>query len=220
MPHKAKLNLSDHGKIVEIETSGIVYDAISGHPDIFFFQDTNRLIVAPNTPQKYINILTDYGVNFVFGNKPVEKKYPASAIYNALSSSDYLIHNLHCTDEAILSSTPQKKIHCSQGYTRCNTIFAGETAITSDKGIESILKKHNIPVVYVDPSLIKLSGFKNGFFGGCCGSYEKYFFVCGKTDNEYLYRNFINALQINKLTLVQLYDGKLFDGGGILFIEY
>jgi hypothetical protein len=46
----AKRRLSSFGELVELKTDGITYPAISGHPDIFFCQSADNLIVAPNLP--------------------------------------------------------------------------------------------------------------------------------------------------------------------------
>lgn len=52
IPEEAKKRLSGFGKIIEFETKGITYPAISGHPDIFMCQTTESLICAPNLLKK------------------------------------------------------------------------------------------------------------------------------------------------------------------------
>jgi hypothetical protein len=51
---RAKEKLSQYGDLVELRTEGITYPAISGHPDIFFCQSADKLIVAPNLPEEYL----------------------------------------------------------------------------------------------------------------------------------------------------------------------
>ena len=58
IPPQAKEKLSEYGEIINFSTKGITYEAISGHPDIFFCQVNNKLIVAPNLPDLYKNTLT------------------------------------------------------------------------------------------------------------------------------------------------------------------
>ena len=49
----AKKILSSFGELLELKTKGLVYPAISGHPDIFFCQTEDELVIAPNLPQEY-----------------------------------------------------------------------------------------------------------------------------------------------------------------------
>ena len=56
-PKLQKKNWQPYGEIVEFATEGITYEAISGHPDIFFCPTPAGLIVAPNLPEKYFKIL-------------------------------------------------------------------------------------------------------------------------------------------------------------------
>ncbi len=97
----AKEILSSYGELMELATKGITYPAISGHPDIFFCQSPDKLIVAPNLPQKYFDQLNDHKINYITGELPVGPEYPASARYNAVATSKYLIHNLRHTDPVI-----------------------------------------------------------------------------------------------------------------------
>ena len=57
LPEDLKTNLRKRGEVMEFKTRGIVYDSISGHPDIFFHRAGKAVIYAPNTPSKYLEIL-------------------------------------------------------------------------------------------------------------------------------------------------------------------
>ena len=57
LPEAAKKTLSAFGEIIEFSTSEITYEAISGHPDVFFCKTDKTLVVAPNLPQQYKSIL-------------------------------------------------------------------------------------------------------------------------------------------------------------------
>ena len=50
MPAEIRQQLKMYGDVLEIQTSGIVYPSISGHPDIFFCQTAAGLIAAPDLP--------------------------------------------------------------------------------------------------------------------------------------------------------------------------
>lgn len=71
MPAEAKKTLATYGDLLELKTEGIAYPAISGHPDIFFCQSANKLIVAPNLPGNYFKQLNAYDVKYIIGEFPV-----------------------------------------------------------------------------------------------------------------------------------------------------
>ena len=92
----------------------------------------------------------------------------------------------------------------------------GEKFITSDVGIFKQLKKNNLDVLFVEPKGIILKGFKNGFFGGCCGVENNRVFIAGSLSY------FPEGGKINKFLdgfeIIELYDGPLLDVGSIFFV--
>ncbi len=210
--------LKKYGKIIPFETSGITYSAISGHPDIFFCQTNETLVVAPNTPADVKVQLTKHGIHFLEGRNHVGKAYPFTAQYNAMITEKFLIHNSKYTDPVILSNCGHLEvIEVNQAYTRCNLLSLGnDKFIASDKGIEKTLQKKGSEVLYVDPKGILLPGFKHGFLGGTCGIYKDKVFIIGSLDHfpeGKKVRKFLSGYEI-----IELYEGPLFDGGSILFI--
>lgn len=220
LPEKARQSLSRYGELVGLATEGITYDSISGHPDIFFCQNSNELITAPNLPKHFTELLRSKGVCLTTGTNPVGKMYPATARYNGVLSEGNLIHHLALTDPVILSQVePQKRIHVSQGYCRCNLLLLKDRSfITSDTGIYQTLAGKGYHGLFIDPSGILLPGFSHGFIGGTCGTCSnQVFFIgslhCHKQGNDI--RTFLQDLECE---IAELYDGPLFDGGGIMFI--
>jgi len=221
IPVTAKEKLSAYGTIVEFATEGITYEAISGHPDIFFCPTPKGLIVAPNLPVEYIKILNQRGVIYTTGNLPVGKKYPESARYNALFASDKLILNPEISDSSIQILNPDAEIiPIKQGYTRCSLIhLPNNTFITSDHGIEKILKLNQFKVLFVDPSCVKLEGFQHGFIGGACGIHEDLLFICGRLKyfkEKDLFEEFTARAGVQ---IIELYDGQPIDIGTLIFLE-
>lgn len=221
MPDEAKHNLSDFGKVLWLHPSNEVYPSISAHPDIYFFQfEENLLVFAPNTPQKLIADLHQSGVNLMRGKTALGMQHPETVAYNASGTKSLLVHNLKYTDERILKLYKNKpKIIVHQGYTRCNLIALTEKAfITSDEGISEILRKLNYEVLYINPKQIQLEGHPHGFFPGCCGVCGKTLFVCGNTSSLIEKEELDAFLKQHNYTLHELYNGPLTDLGSIMFV--
>jgi hypothetical protein len=221
LPSPAKNRLADFGVLIELRTEDITYPVISGHPDIFCCPVGDTLVVSPNLPSVYSEILNVNAIKWVYGVKSNSKTYPNSAIYNAVVTDNLLIHNLKITDIKILQlAGARKQIHVNQGYTRCNLLpLPGEKFITSDKGIYTVLKQEGFEVLYVNPDGILLEGFPNGFIGGVCGVKENNIFFAGSLSEYKEGQKIRDFLSLHSLTPVEIHDGPLFDGGSIIFIH-
>lgn len=219
MPSQAKKKLRKYGNLIEIETSGITYNAISGHPDIFFCKSPVNLVVAPNLPGKYLKLLQKLNITFTIGKDQVGNNYPATAKYNACCADEVIIHNFSFTDLRLLeASSNLKAINVKQGYCRCNLIPLGKNKfITSDRGIFESLLKNSYQVLFVDPKNIFLEDFKHGFFGGCTGVYNNMFFVNGAL-SKYEDGDKVRAFLSEDFEIIELHEGQLIDVGSIIFI--
>lgn len=220
LPARAKTRLSEFGELILFKTDGVAYEAISGHPDIFFCKTVSGLVVAPNLPKHYVYLLNSRDVDFKTGYLEVEYEYPGSARYNAVATQEFLIHKQEVTDRAIIENCNNLiTIQVKQGYTRCSLLPLGSKHfITSDVGIYNSLIKKNLNVLYVDPQQVMLPGMPHGFFGGACGIMGKQVFFAGSLNyfiDGQKVRDFIAKAGME---VVELYNGPLFDGGGILFL--
>lgn len=221
IPDQAKKNLNTYGDLVELETSDITYEAISGHPDIFFHQAGNILIVAPNLPVKYLQILEKEKINYKIGEQDVGSKYPASSAYNAVSTKNLLIHNFRNTDSVITKIKENADLlHVDQGYTRCNLLALDDNNfLTSDAGIARVLERFDKDSLSIDPKGILLEGFDHGFFGGCCGIKDKKIFILGSLEHYPEGNKIREYIAADDYDIIELYEGLLFDGGSIIFID-
>ena len=218
IPKPALEALRKYGDALPLETFGITYPAISGHPDIFFCKTESKLVIAPNTSNEIKEQLTNSTISFTEGKQIVGARYPHSAIYNALITDRFLVHNLNYTDQVILNLCDQlEKIDLKQAYTRCSVLaLKNDRFITSDKGIEKALLKRGLEVLFVNPKGILLPGFDHGFFGGACGIYEDKIFFTGSLDHfpeGEKVRQFLSGYEI-----IELYNGPLFDGGSLIIL--
>jgi hypothetical protein len=221
LPDEAKTNLAKYGELIPFETIGITAAPLSGHPDIFFCQNGNTLIASPDIPEKFIDILKEKKIKVIFGKHVTGAEYPSCAHYNAVVTEKYLIHNLSLTDEVILkSATDKKKLNVKQGFTRCSLLMLDEeNFITSDKSTVKTLEAEGLHGLWVSPRDVILPGYEHGLFGGTSGVCGKDIFICGSLNH------FVDGVKVKAFAerlnyrIVELYDGPLFDGGGILFLE-
>ena len=218
IPKQALQHLSAFGELILIQTKGIAYPAVAGHPDIFLCQVDDVLVMAPNAPKAFKTQLPKRNLHWREGSEDVGYKYPKTARYNCVVTQRFLIGNINIIDKKILEVASGKEIiHVSQGYTRCNLLpLAEKRFITSDKGIEKALIEKDLEVLYVNPEGIQLPGFDHGFIGGCCGISGNKVFIVGSL-NHYpegiKIREFLAGYEI-----IELYDGPLFDGGSLMFL--
>ena len=221
LPKDAKDKLAVYGDLIELTTSNITYDAISGHPDIFFCKTCYGLVVSPNLPEKYKSFLYERDISHFIGKNNINCDYPESAAFNAVVTDSCIFHRLDITDPSIISiSGHLQKVNVSQGYTRCNLLpLRNDSYITSDKGIFKTLTEHSIKTLYVNPEGIILPGFSHGFFGGACGVCEDRVFIAGSLDLFQYGKAVREFLDGCNYKIVELYKGPLFDGGSILFVE-
>lgn len=220
MPYEAKSKLLDYGDVLELETAGITYPVISGHPDIFFCQVADGLVVAPGLPDHYYKVFRQKGLNFVKGELKPGNIYPKTAYYNAVITDNLLIHNLKVTDSGILSACSDlHHIHVNQAYTRCNLLALNQMFLTSDKGIQNILVSNGLDCRCFSPEGIQLEGFRHGFLGGACGIFEDKVFVCGSLKHYSQGNEFKQIADRMGYELVELYDGPLIDVGSILICK-
>jgi len=219
-PDEAKQKLGEFGEVHGLSTDGLVYESISGHPDIFIAQFASQIITAANLPAKYKSLFKRHHIKCTDGKLPVGKTYPETARYNVVVTEKHFIHNLEITDNELLRAAKgKKKIHVSQGYTRCNLIALNdEQMITSDRGIYTRLKQVGIDVLHVSPEGIRLPGFKNGFIGGTCGIVDQTVCFIGKLSCHAEGKKLERFIRDAGFEIIELYDGPLFDGGGIFFL--
>lgn len=221
-PLPVKNALKALGNLHLLQTEGLTYKSISGHPDVFICHDASTAVVAPALPAGIASALEQYGIRLIRGTQNPEKRYPGSARYNAVVTPDYLIHNLKITDPAIFEAFPgRRQLHVNQGYTRCNLLPLGNNRfITSDRGIEKALLSEGLQTLYVDPTPVKLHGQKHGFFPGCCGILGKQIFICGSLAHHPQAEEVRAFVHEAGFTVKELFDGVLTDVGGILILEF
>ncbi len=219
IPEKAKRKLQDFFTLINLDGSGLCFEAISSHPDIYLFQNDEHLIVAPNAPTSLVQQLKNFDIPFVFGKKPVGMQHPESALYNAIRSGNKLIHNLKISDDSLLQHQELEHIHVKQAYTRCSVLALGDHVfLSSDRGIVKTLKRKGLDATFVSSKDVLLPGLAYGLFGGCGTVYHSKLFLIGSLKYFADASIVLEKLNQQNIALIELYDGPLYDGGGIFIV--
>lgn len=145
-------------KVNFVHSSGIVYEQVSCHADIFCCR-----MGAGRCAEIFIGDTAELGFN-----------YPENIKFNAVCLDKYFIHNLKYTSLALLDEVQKRGlelINVKQGYTKCNTVVVdGRSVITSDEGIFRTLSNCiDIDVLKIRQGFVRLGGFEYGFLGGASG---------------------------------------------------
>jgi len=216
-PQEARDHLKRHFDVFEFISNGITYDAVSGHPDIFIFRHSeHEYIVAPNTPVELLDFLRNHNVDITIGDNAVGYELHNTTQFNCVTTKQHIYHKKGFTDTAILRKNQDKTfVELPQAYTRCSMISDGNITITSDKGIAKVLDNLNITHTCISHNGIMLPPYPNGFAGGCCGIHQNTIYIIGSLKHHTDGDKLLSYLHTHGYSIEELYDGPLYDGGGI-----
>lgn len=207
--------------VIVCPPSPLLYEAISGHPDILIHLLNNKkVIVHKDIDFNFIQLLKNLNLEVHYSIDSLKETYPYDIILNAVNLKDYFIHNLKFTDKNLLNNLGKKKlINVNQGYTKCSTAVIKDNAIiTSDNSIYQALKSEPIDVLLLPAGDIILHGLNYGFIGGTCGSIDDKVVFYG-TLEKYKYGDMVlGFLKKHQMTPFYLSDTPLIDRGSILFL--
>jgi len=221
LPDKVVENLRPFGNVFQLQSKDLVYDSISGHPDIFIFQMEKLVIIAPNAPQDMIDALKTHRIPFLKGKEKLGPKFPNTALYNAVTTNDFLIHRENHSTKCIHRLNETKKfIRVSQAYTRCNLLALPDGSfITSDLGIVKALQEEGIETHYFSSNDVILNGHDHGFLPGALGVFNQQVFILGSLEHFSEGERLTALLESKSLKIIELYKGPILDGGGIFFLN-
>lgn len=221
LPSMVAEKLTTIGPVFQLQSQNVVYESISGHPDIFIFQMEKLVIIAPNSPPDLMDALKFERIPFLKGKEKLGPKFPETAYYNAVSTKDYLIHRENYATKCIPKLNDNKKfIHVNQAYTRCNVLpLPDGSFITSDQGIVKALQEEGLETHYFSSKDVMLNGHEHGFLPGALGIYQDKVFVIGCLSDYSEGERLLALLESKYLNIIELYNGPLIDGGGIFFLN-
>ena len=218
-------------EIIKLPKDKRLSEAVSSHTDLLIFRHHNDFIVSKkyyNDNKNIFDLLKSKipGLNIIFTDEAVLDKYPFDAILNALVISDKIFIKSDTASKTILEYAKEKKLKIvpiKQGYPACTVLAIGEKlAITSDVGMEKILRAEAINVHRIDNSeKIKLHPYKYGFIGGCASVFEKKIYFLGNLDaidEGDILKSKISELGYTTVSLAPE-SNSLFDLGGMILIR-
>ena len=193
--YRASEEILDHLKKLSIEPIKTIkcndlQEPVDGHPDMVIHPiDFETFVAAPNVYDYYRIVLGSVGIKVIKGGKTLSRNYPEDIAYNVARIGRYAVHNIKHTDQVLkyyLEEAGIEFIHVNQGYTKCSVASVSDNkALTSDFLIHEKLIAYNIDCMYINPKLVYLEGYDNGFIGGSIGLInDEVFLSTGKIFDE------------------------------------
>lgn len=215
---ETKILLSEYGfNVVEALKIPQITDSTSTHPDMqFLYLGSNFALTVDQSYAYYKSAFPELNIKSIGA---VHSPYPNDSLLNVTIVGNYCFATEKQWD-IINRFTDFSPIIIKQGYSKCNICILNENAIiTSDKGIASKSQKHGIKTYFLPSDEIALTGYKNGFWGGCCGLLDnnKLLFN-GNITTLSCYNDLIDILKKEKIEPVYHRAGELRDIGSILTV--
>lgn len=216
-PALAKLDL----EVLWLCDNPYIDPRLAGHADLSVIRLDKKIIVSHHIMENssYVNFLTSRGYEVLPAHVAQGKKYPEDSSLCACVTGKRLIHNLHCTDPAILDIFQGEKIHVRQSYTRCSCcVVDADSLISSDCGIEKAAYRHNMEFLKVNAGGIVLDGFDYGFIGGASIVLDDTVLFTGILSDEQDMRCVESFVRDRGKQVVYLSHGCAFDIGGAIVL--
>lgn len=157
----------------------ILPESLQHHADLgICIVSDKKAVCPPDSFDYYKEKLSVYGFQIIKGKNSLDCHYPKDSAYNVCIVGKKCFLNKSVCDTAlldILTSEGYDIINVKQGYTKCSVCPIDENSvITADISIANAAEKHGMDVLLITNDKIVLPGYKNGFFGGCTGLYDKH----------------------------------------------
>ncbi|MBR1969770.1 MAG: hypothetical protein IKA17_05400 [Clostridia bacterium] len=222
---KAKLFISDvpiDGSIT-IRSAAIscMPKSMKHHADLGICIISEKKAVCPEeTLEYYKSALREYGIDIIKGKSKLKGNYPHDCAYNVGVAGKWFFANEKVIDRELhncLCENGYEFIPVKQGYAKCSMCAIDENSlITSDTGIFRACEKKGIDALLVSNDDIKLEGFENGFFGGCCGFDGENLLVNGNAKTLKDYKSIEKFLTERGFGIISLNSGAIVDIGSII----
>lgn len=195
---------------------------VSSHPDMLLFSLGNTLVTYSSyyaTAKDPIDRLLSYtGQTLCLTAYPHTDRYPHDIGLNALVCGRFLFGKLDALAPEVIELAKAHDltpVSVAQGYAACSGLALDDTTLwTADPSLTDAATAHGLTVLSAPYSEITLPGYDHGFIGGCGGVWRNILYLCGTPTPAQLQRYCTHPVFRDR-AIQFLYDGPLFDCGGI-----
>ena len=182
---------------------------------------SKKAVCPPESCTYYRNALSPYGFEIIEGKKKLGRHYPEDSAYNVGIVGRKCFLNKKVCDETLYTALVEESyeiIEVKQGYSKCSICPIDENSfITGDVSIAKAGEKAGMDVLLISNDGISLSGFSNGFFGGCTGkSSHNEILINGNSDLLPDTDKIKTFLSKKGISMKNLTEGEVTDIGSII----
>lgn len=163
------------------------------------------------------------GYTLVKCTPPASSAYPDDIGLNALIIGKKIFGNIKHLSRELLDFANEKgykTVNVKQGYAACSTLVLNNNCVvTADPSIKKAMETHNIEVIFVDDSSIKLDGYSKGFIGGATGVVCDNICFFGNPAGLCEYENIHRKIVSLGMKEISIMSGDVYDFGGIKLIK-
>ena len=201
---------------------------IRSHADTLIFALEDKIFVSHayfEENRALFGELEKRGYEIITCERELGGEYPEDIAFNVATVDNYAFGRFDFVAQEIkreLVDRGYALIDVKQGYAKCSTAIIGDNAIiTADSGIAKKAAALGIDVLKVSAAegTIELEGYGYGFIGGACALFENTLYSCGNIELHPDYEAIKAFCDAHGVSLCSLTDGKLYDVGGIMFIN-
>ena len=201
-------------------------EAVSSHPDTVLFHADGEIITTADYCDFAAYIFSDIrelkpDMRISFSADKRTDKYPADCIMNALVIGRRIFAKADTLSKSILKFAKNggyEIVHTNQGYPACTVLAFGNSAITADEGMASLLRENGIRVTLISKGGISLPPYDYGFIGGASGVVGRKIYFFGDLNSHPDSAVIRKAIEEEGFIPVSLSDERLRDLGGMILL--
>ena len=231
IPKEAEGRLSLLGfEVMTLPPHPALSAAVASHTDMLICPLGDEIIsvaeycdVAPHIFTDLVEVTGGSGRRVYFTDDRLCAEYPRDCALNVLSVGEHLFAKTDSCAPYILEKADAlglNVVSVKQGYPACTVLrLDARHAITADRGMAKAMRDAGITVYEIREGGIDLPPHEYGFIGGAAGVFDGKVYFVGNPDLHPDGEVIRAACRACGLEAVSLFDGRLLDVGGILFIE-
>ena len=218
-------NLSKLGfLLIKLPQDPHLGSAVASHPDTVLFYADGEIITTAEYCDSASYVFSDIReyrpqVKISFTDDRRSKSYPHDCIMNALVIGKKIFCKSDSISDRIKEFANERGyeiIHTNQGYPACTVLSFGNSAITADRGIASLLSEHGIKVTLINQGGISLPPYEYGFIGGASGVVDNKVYFFGDINSHPDRETICKAIKDEGYIPISLSGDGLTDVGGFV----